>query len=143
MSAILAPTAPDLPTELAQWAASRYAALTVGETCFANHRPEDRDQLSGVSVFFLGTGGPANREDNAWSEYTVQIKVVADNLQGYQEARNLAWAIHDDLHGSMRATTPSYFIHLSRHLQPPYPLGRDERGRETFVFNMLFITRPL
>jgi len=133
---------PDFVTELATRCASRFSNLTMNTNCFANHLPDAESATLPIAAFF-GTGGPAGRFDDAWQELTIQCLVIGPKENGYDIGRNMIKNIEAEYHGSHAWSLPSFFISTGERIQPPYPLGRDEKGRERFVFNLLFKTRVL
>lgn len=134
-------TMPDFVTELAEHCAARFNNLIYETNVFANHQP-DSDSTNPV-VFFLGTGGPPGRFDDAWREITVQVLVTSPAVSGYTAGWNMIKNIEAEYHSSHAWNLPSFYISTGERVQPPYPLGRDKKGREQFSFNLHFKMRRL
>ena len=123
----------ELVQELATHAAAELG-LAVNTDLFYGHFPEtDTDPAAA----FIATGGPGDRDDSAWLDRTVQVMVKGS----YADALALAGAIYDLYHGTSNWQLPNWHIHYSGALQPPSALGRQEKNREAFSFNLLFSVR--
>ena len=127
----------DFVKELAEDAATRWA-LIMGQTCFYNHEP-DVVTADPIAVF-IGTGGPTNRIDKAWMDLTVQVRVLTP-VRAYVAGKTLAEALYDTYHGGLHFSLPHFEVAYSEAMQRVYAMGRDERGREVFNFNLSFSAR--
>ena len=123
----------ELEREIADDAAAALG-LTVNTDCFYGHFPDTDEN---PCVCFIQTGGPPEREDRAWSDYTVQVMVKGS----YTLARDLAEDIYNRWHGSSNWSLANWYVHYATALQPPFALGRQEKNREAFSFNLLVSVR--
>jgi len=129
----------DFVKELAEDAATQWS-LIMGQTCFYNHEP-DVATPEPIAVF-IGTGGPTNRIDKSWIDLTVQVRVLTP-IRAYAAGKALAEAIYDTYHGGLHFPLPHFEVAYSEAMQRVYALGRDERGREVFNFNLSFSAREV
>jgi hypothetical protein len=135
MSLPITPAAAVSPArDLCTWAEWRYVGLIQAENVFHGHLPDIN--VDEGSLYFLDTGGPANRFDSAWSEWTVQIKTRSPQGQ-YDLGKDLIHDIFRVLHGAHRLVLDNIFVDVCYAIQPPFNLGRCEKNREEFVFNIL------
>lgn len=110
-----------------------------GQDLFYSFLPDSPDNC--ISIF--DTGGWPKDPDLPRKDVTFQIRIRGEY---YDEAQAKAEALYNYFcPGGIPKKLfyiDSFFVQLVQPMQPvPYHMGRDENGRDEFVWNMTFIIR--
>jgi len=93
-------------------------------------------------VVVTQTSGAPNRIDFAWADETIQV-LVTSAPNDPEGGLDLIERLYRRYHGAHHLDLAGHQIKWSEASQRPYALGRDDKGREQYVFNLLLSYRSL
>jgi len=124
-----------LASELAAHLAAAQG-YTVGTNLFADEMPDGNV----MGILLRETGGPAAALPPAWTEKTIQVLVRSPRLN-HDDGWNIAGAIFEEYRAASNFDLTTWHVNWSQALQPPYCLGRNEKGMWEWSFNFIFNLR--
>ena len=125
--------------ELAEYAALQLG-LVMGADCFAGFFPDV--DLSGPACAFLQAGGPEPPFEGCWKMVLIQVRTKS-RTGFFSEGLDLANDIYNLLHSQGDLYLANWHVHWIVAQAEPYPLGKDDKNREDFSFNLLARIREL